>query len=148
MSRSDSAFERRQRNTKANIIKQVIKLEKQVWKFAKQRNAKAFQDLVPADAIMIFRSGMVRQPEYVRTMNSRTIAHYKFGVIRGFMPAASTVILYYEAIRIGHEGGVKFHAGRVLESTTWVKRKGRWVAALNQETPIGTRSLRRTDRQN
>lgn len=142
MPRSDSAFERRNRNAKADIIKQVIKLEKQVWKFAQQRNAKAFQDLVPADAIMIFRSGMLRQPEYVRTMKSRTIANYKFGVIRGFMPAASTVILYYEAVRIGREGSVKFPSGRVLESTTWVKRKGRWVAALNQETPIGTRSLR------
>jgi len=142
MSRSDSPSKRRNRNAKANLIKQVIKLEKQVWKFAQQRNAKAFQDLVPADAIMIFRSGLFGQPEYVRTMNSRTIAHYKFGAIRGFMPAASTVILYYEAVRIGQEGRIKFPAGRVLESTTWVKRKGRWVAALNQETPISTRSLR------
>jgi hypothetical protein len=127
-------------NSAADIIKEVIKLEKQVWKFAQERNVKAFQDLVPADAIMIFQSGVLRQPEYVRTMNSRTIAHYKFGPIRGSMPTTSTVILYYDAIRIGEEGGVKFPRGRILESTTWVKRKERWVAVLNQETPIARQS--------
>jgi hypothetical protein len=120
----------------AAIIKKVIGLEKQVWKVAQERNVNSFRDLVPADAIMIFQSGILRQPEYVRTMNSRTISHYKLGVIRGFMPTASTVILYYEAVRIGEEAGVMFPRSRVLESTTWVKRKGRWVAVLNQETPI------------
>src|SRR5215813_9744114 len=120
----------------AAIIKKVIELEKKVWKVAQERNVNSFQDLVPADAIMIFQSGMLRQPEYVRSMYSRTIAGYKIGVIRGFMPAANTVILYYRATRVGEEGGITFPEGQVLESTTWVKRKGRWVAVFNQETPI------------
>jgi hypothetical protein len=141
MPRSNSVSRRPSRNSKAAIIKHVIKLEKQVWEAAQQRNVKTFQTLVPSDAIMIFQSGMLRQPEYVRTMNSRTIAHYEFGAIHGFMPNASTVILYYQATRIGEENGVKFPEGRVLESTTWVRRKGRWIAALNQETPIAMQSF-------
>ncbi len=117
------------------IIKKVIKLEKLVWKVAQERDANAFQELVPADAIMIFQSGIMRQPNYLRTMKERTIAHYEFGTIRGFMPTDSTVILFYEAVRIGQEGGRSFPQGAVIESTTWVKRKGRWIAVLNQETP-------------
>lgn len=117
------------------IIKEVIKLEKLVWKVAQERDADAFQELVPADAVMIFQSGIMRQPDYLKTMKQRTIAHYEFGTIRGFMPNVSTVILFYHAVRIGHEGGRSFPQGTVIESTTWVKRKGRWVAVLNQETP-------------
>jgi hypothetical protein len=117
------------------IIKEVIKLERLVWKVAQERDANAFQELVPADAVMIFQSGIMRQPDYLKTMKERTIAHYEFGPIRGFMPTASTVILLYQAVRIGHEGRTNFPPGAVIESTTWVKRKGRWVAVLNQETP-------------
>ena len=120
----------------AATIKKVIKLEKLVWKVAQERDATAFEELVPADAIMIFQSGIMRQPDYLKTMKERTIAHYEFGPIRGFMPTNSTVILFYRAVRIGHEGSRKFPQGTVVESTTWVKRKGRWVAVLNQETPI------------
>ena len=117
------------------IIEKVIKLEKLVWKVAQERDANAFQELVPADAVMIFQSGIMRQPDYLKTMKERTIAHYEFGPIRGFMPTDSTVILTYQAVRIGHEGSRNFPQGTVIESTTWVKRKGRWVAVLNQETP-------------
>ena len=120
------------------IIKKIIKLEKLVWKVAQERDAIAFQELVPADAIMIFQSGIMRQPDYVKTMKERTIAHYEFGPIRGFMPTDSTVILFYQAVRIGREGSRSFPEGTVMESTTWVKRKGRWVAVLNQETPTSS----------
>ena len=120
----------------AATIKKVINLEKLVWKVAQERNANAFQELVPADAIMIFQSGIMRQADYVKTMKKRTISHYEFGPIRGFMPTGSTVILFYQAVRLGHERSRRFPQGTVVESTTWVKRKGRWVAVLNQETPI------------
>jgi hypothetical protein len=116
------------------IVEKVIKLEKLVWKVAQERDANAFQELVPADAVMIFQSGIMRPPDYLKTMKERTIAHYEFGPIRGFMPTDSTVILTYQAVRIGHEGSRSLSQGTVIESTTWVKRKGRWVAVLNQET--------------
>ncbi len=118
------------------IVKQVIKLERLVWKVAQERDADAFQQLVPADAIMIFQSGIMRQPDYLKTMKDRTIAHYEFGPIRGFMPTDSTVILVYQAVRIGRQGNRNFPQGTIVESTTWVRREGRWVAVLNQETPI------------
>jgi hypothetical protein len=121
--------------TKTAIIKEVIKLEKLVWKVAQDRDAQSFAELVPSDAIMIFQSGVMTQPAYVKTMKQRTIARYKLSKIQGFMPTDSTVILLYEALRIGRERNKKFPVGRVVESTTWVRRGGRWVAVLNEETP-------------
>ncbi|MGH9685141.1 MAG: hypothetical protein ACRD4S_16195 [Candidatus Acidiferrales bacterium] len=124
---------------KSAIIKTVIRLEKRVWRVARQRNAGEFKKLVPSDAVMIFQSGIILQPEYLATMNKRTIARYELRDIRAFMPNATTVILYYQALRLGQESGKTFPSGPVIESTTWIKRDKSWVAILNQETPVGHR---------
>ncbi len=135
--RNPEAKHRRSKLSSAQkTIDVVVRLEQRVWKAAQERNAKAFQELVPCDAIMIFQSGIVLQPEYLATMSQRTISEYELGPIRGFMPNATTVVLYYKALRLGEEAGRTFPTGAVLESTTWIKRRGRWVAVLNQETPI------------
>jgi hypothetical protein len=118
------------------IIKEIIRLEKRVWKAAQKREADAFKELVPSDAIMIFQSGIIPQPEYLATMRERTISRYELYNFRGFMPNPKTVILYYQALRLGDEAGKLFPLGIVIEATTWIKRGHRWVAVLNQETPL------------
>lgn len=138
----------KKRKSKANvtraIINSVIRLEKRVWKVAQLRKADTFAELVPSDAVMIFQSGIVSQPEYLATMDQRTISRYQLRDIRGFMPNAKTVILYYEAVRLGEEAGKTFPKGAIIESTTWIKRGRRWVAVLNQETPIHAPRASRT----
>ena len=124
--------------SKSDTIETVIRLEKRVWEVAQQRNAAEFKKLVPADAVMIFQSGIVLQPEYLVTMNARTISRYEIRDMRAFMPNATTVILYYEALRLGQQSGAAFPSGPVVESTTWIRRGRRWVAILNQETPISS----------
>ena len=118
------------------IVKYLIEQEKLEWKAAKERDAEAFRRLVPADGIMIFRGGIMRQQDYVATMKSRTVGHARWRKIKGFMPNATTVILTYETVRIGSFCRKKFPADPVIESTTWIKRGRRWVAVLNQETPV------------
>jgi hypothetical protein len=118
------------------VINSVIRLEKRVWEAAQRREADAFADLVPLDAVMIFQSGVISQPEYLSSMHERTISRYELRNFRGFMPNASTVILYYEALRLGNEAGRIFPEGTVIESTIWIKRGRRWVAIVNQETPV------------
>ena len=81
----------------------------------------------------------MRQPEYLATMKSRTVGHSKWRKMKGFMPNPTTVILTYETVRIGRFRGKKFPSNPVIESTTWIKRGKRWVAILNQETPINSR---------
>jgi hypothetical protein len=122
--------------SKAAIIREIIVLEERVWDVAQKRDAIGFTKLVPSDAVMIFQSGIVLQPEYLATMNERTISRYEIRKMRAFMPNATTVILYYEALRLGEQDGKAFPPSPVIESTTWIKRAGRWVAVLNQETPI------------
>jgi hypothetical protein len=126
----------RGRATEKEVIRQVTKLEEQVWKAAEGRDAKRFEELVPSDAIMIFQSGIVRQPEYLEGMARRTVGHSEIGEMRGFMPSSNIVILTYRTVRIGSYEGTKFPSTPVIESTTWIKRGKRWLAILNQETPV------------
>jgi hypothetical protein len=127
----------------AAVILKVIELEKRVWKAAQDRNAREFSKLVAPDGVMIFQSGIITQPEYVKTMNSRTVSHIELKDLRGFMPNANTVVLVYQTVRIGNYDGEEFPSTPVVESTTWIKRGGRWVAILNQETPIASGLERR-----
>jgi hypothetical protein len=136
MSRGTKKPQKLKRDLERAIINHIIRLERRVWKTAQRREADAFAKLVPSDAIMIFQSGIVPQPEYLAGMSERTISRYQLGNVRGFMPNTRTVILYYEALRLGEESGNAFPEGIVIESTTWIKRGRRWVAILNQETPI------------
>jgi hypothetical protein len=122
--------------TSKEIVRHVIALEKRIWRAAKERDAKVFRELVAEDGIMIFRSGITRQPDYLATMNSRTVGHSKWKRLKGFMPSPTTVILTYETVRIGSFRGRKFPSDPVIESSTWIKRGRRWVAILNQETPV------------
>ena len=139
-SRNSSAKKRiRGTHSKAAIIQEILRLEERVWEVAQKRDATGFKKLVPSDAVMIFQSGIVLQPEYLATMNERTISRYEIRKMRAFMPNATTVILYYEALRLGEQDGKAFPSSPVIESTTWIKRAGKWVAVLNQETPIGGR---------
>jgi hypothetical protein len=122
--------------SKDAVLRELIRLEKRVWDVAQRRDAKGFRELVPEDGVMIFQSGIVRQPDYIATMKERTISDFEIREIHGFMPNATTGILMYEAVRMGEENGKKFPLGSVIESTTWIKRGRKWVAILNQETPI------------
>ena len=120
-------------------IGEVIQLEKEVWKAARARDATKFAELVPADAVMIFHSGIVTQPDYIATMHGRTLQKNKIWDLRGYMPNRTTVILTYQTVRRGNYRGKRFPSTPVIESTIWIKREGRWVAVLNQETPISAK---------
>lgn len=139
---------KKKRKSKANaaraIISSVIRLENRVWEAAQRREADTFAELVPSDAVMIFQSGIVSQPEYLATMHERTISRYELRNMHGSMPNPRIVILHYEALRFGEEAGSSFPEGLVIESTVWIKRGRRWVALLNQETPIHAPRISRT----
>ena len=117
-------------------VREVMQLERAVWRAAKERNAEAFAKLVPADALMIFQSGIMTQPDYIATMSGRTLEECKMEDLRGHMPNSGTIILTYRTVRLGTYEGTPFPSAPVIESTTWIKRGKRWVAILNQETPI------------
>ncbi|MGB7025245.1 MAG: nuclear transport factor 2 family protein [Candidatus Acidiferrales bacterium] len=114
----------------------VIDNESAVWEAVKQKDAMRFDQLVADDARIIFDTGILTKSEFLSSLPDRTILDYHIGPFTVLHPDNQTVILIYKATRSGTYKGRAFPATAVHESSVWVLRKGKWVAVLNQETPI------------
>ena len=110
--------------------------EKAVWEAAKAKDMKRFASLVGDDARMIFASGMVTRSEYIHSIADRNITSYSLRNFQVLAPAKDTTIVIYEATISGIFKGKPVSSFSVREASVWVKRLGKWIAVLNQETPL------------
>ena len=122
----------------SSVDERVITNERAVWESVKQKDAARFGELVADDARIIFDTGILTKSEFLKSLPDRTILDYKLESFSVLKPNSQTVILIYTATRSGLNKGKPFPPTSVHEATVWVLRKGRWVAVLNQETPIGS----------
>ncbi|HEV2386464.1 MAG TPA: nuclear transport factor 2 family protein [Candidatus Acidoferrales bacterium] len=118
------------------VARAVIGNEKAVWESVRAKNVALFNRLVADDARIIFDTGILSKADFLRSLPERTITAYSLADFEALRPNADTVILIYRATRSGTFRGKPFPPESVHEATVWVLRGGRWVAVLNQETPI------------
>ena len=115
---------------------QVIANEHAVWEAVKQQDAAKFSELVADDARIVFDTGILTKSDFLASLPDRTITDYKLESFTVLKPNSQTVILIYKATRSGLYKGKPFPPSSVHEGSVWVLRKGKWLAVLNQETPI------------
>jgi hypothetical protein len=120
----------------ATLAEEIRVRETAVWEAAKTKDIAAFQALVAEDARMIFTSGVKTRAEYIQSIAERDITRYALQDFQVFRPAPNTVFTIYTATISGVFGGKTVQAFTVREASVWVQRSGKWVAVLNQETPI------------
>jgi len=120
----------------SGIDRQVIANEHAVWEAVKQQDAAKFKELVADDARIVFDTGILTKSDFLASLPDRTITDYKLESFTVLKPNSQTVILIYKATRSGLYKGKPFPPSPVHEGSVWVLRKGKWVAVLNQETPI------------
>jgi hypothetical protein len=120
----------------AGIAATILAHEKAVWEAAKQGDMDGFRKLVADDARMIFSSGIRTRQEYIESTATRQIKSYSLDDFQVFLPAPNTAIAIYKATISGVFAGKDVPATTVREASVWIKRGGRWVAVLNQETPM------------
>ncbi len=125
-----------QMSTPTPVEEHVIEAEKEVWNAARTKDARRFNELVADDARMVFDSGVFTKAEYLRSLPDRTITEFQLADFLALRPNSQIVILIYKASRSGAYKGKPFPSGTVRESSVWVNRGGKWVAVLNQETPV------------
>ena len=123
--------------SKSNVDQIMIENEKAVWAAAKAKDVTRFNRLVAEDARMVFESGVLTRADYLNGLPDRTIAEFHLTDFIALRPNPETVILIYKASRSGAYKGKPFPPATVREGSVWVNRAGKWVAVLNQETPIG-----------
>ncbi|NDQ55572.1 MAG: nuclear transport factor 2 family protein [Acidipila sp.] len=117
-------------------ISEMTNNERAVWEAAKQKDMVRFASLVGDDARMIFTSGIVTRDEYIRSIADRNITNYSLKNFQVFTPSADTAIVVYDATIAGIFKGNAVSSYTVREASVWVKRSGKWIAVLNQETPM------------
>ena len=122
--------------SKSSVDQRVIANENAVWKAVKQQDAAKFSELVADDARIVFDTGILTKADFLASLPDRTITDYKLESFTVLKPNSQTVILIYKATRSGLYKGKPFPPSSVHEGSVWVLRKGKWVAVLNQETPI------------
>ncbi|HZQ93118.1 MAG TPA: nuclear transport factor 2 family protein [Terriglobales bacterium] len=115
---------------------EILAKETAVWEAAKQRDMETFKKLVAPDALMIFTSGVRTRAEYIASVDSRQIKSYSIDDFRVRSPSPNTAIAIYKATISGTFGGKEVPPTAVREASVWIKRGNRWVAVLNQETPL------------
>jgi hypothetical protein len=120
----------------SSLDQRVIANERAVWEAVKQKDAARFSELVADDARIVFDTGILTKSDFLRSLPDRTILDYQLESFTVLKPNDQTVILIYKATRSGLNKGQPFPPTAVHEGSVWVLRKGKWVAVLNQETPI------------
>lgn len=128
--------EQRYLTGRGDTASQIVTMETAVWQAAKEKDLNRFSTLVGDDAVIIFTSGVVTKSEYIRSIAERNITSYSLRNFQVFIPAADTAIIVYEATITGIFQARPVASYKVREASVWVKRSGKWVAVLNQETPM------------
>jgi hypothetical protein len=118
------------------IAAQILANETEVWEAAKRKDMRKFDALVGDDAWLIFTSGIQTKAQYIKSIAERNITNYSLKNFEMLMPAQDVVIVTYIATISGIFGGKASTQFSVREGSVWVKRNKKWVAVVNQETPI------------
>jgi hypothetical protein len=72
----------------------------------------------------------------MHSIAERNITSYSLRDFQVLAPAKDTTIIIYEATMSGIFKGTPVSSFSVREASIWVKRMGKWIAVLNQETPL------------
>lgn len=123
-------------DSSSGLDRRLIDNERAVWEAVKQKDAARFSELVADDARIVFDTGIFSKSDLLSSLPDRTILDYTIDSFIILKPNDQTRILIYKATRSGLYKGKPFPPAAVHECSVWVQRKGKWIAVLNQETPI------------
>jgi hypothetical protein len=122
----------------AALLGTLLKLEAESWQFLKARNVDAAKDYFADDALLISGDGTrFTKAEYLKAMpdirlDSVTIEPN--AEIRVWTPDVAT-LLY----RVTYASALKDEKAttmKALSASTYVRRNGKWLSVLYQETPL------------
>ena len=127
-----------QTQDQANLLAVLMKLEVESWQFLKARNVDALKDYLGDDALLILGDGTrFTKAEYLKMMpdvrlDSVTIEPN--AEIRVWTQDVAT-LLY----RVTYASALKDEKATTMKAqsaSTYVRRNGKWLSVLYQETPL------------
>jgi len=123
----------------AALREELMALEKESWEYLKTRDRAAMRRFLPDDALLIFSGTRYDKDAMLDHMANYRLDHYEieptYG-LRAIGPDAAALIY-----RVTSRGANRFDrtaTDKVLATSLYVRRNGRWRAVLYQETPSNT----------
>jgi len=125
--------------TNAAVEKALQTNEQAGWQAWKDHNAKPVEGFTPDDAISIADGGVFKGKQQVLksmtdprcTVNSFSLSDFSYMWLD-----RDTVVMTYTASQDATCEGKK-QAGKVLATTIWQKKGGKWLSPFHQETEAG-----------
>lgn len=119
---------------------QLIALETQSWEYLRTRDRAAMRRLLPEDALQIYADGKrYFKEDVIAYMPDYRLDHYEIEPTYGMrMIGPDAALLIY---RVTSRGAARFNrteTSKVLATSLYVRRNGKWWAVLYQETPSHT----------
>jgi len=125
----------------ADVMKlreELMALEKGSWGFMRDRDVEAMKNFLGDDALLIFGDGNrynKRQTlELMKDFTLHSIAYEPNFAVRQLAPDVAT-LLYRVTYSSSVKGG-KPETIKVLSSSVYARRDGKWWSVLYQETPV------------
>ena len=99
----------------------------------KAGDVSAFASATADDAVFVDAAGPATKAEVVRNVGGFLLREYAMSDIRFVRLAPDSGLIVYRMTESGTSHGKDFSA-KVLVSSIWAKRSGRWVCLFSQET--------------
>lgn len=126
-----------QQTDSAALLAALLKLESESWQFLKDRDVAAAKNYLGDDALLIFGDGTrFTKEQYLKVMpdfrlDSITIA--PGAEIKVWTPDVATLL--YRVTYASAMKDAKATAMKAMAASTYVRRNGKWLSVLYQETP-------------
>ena len=111
-------------------------LEKQAWDAFGKGDGKFFETFLVDESMVVTNGGFSSKAQTVKDIGSKPceVKSYSFSNFKVLMIDQNTALTTYEATQDATCGGQK-SPSKVLASTIFVKRKGKWLGLFHQESP-------------
>ncbi len=122
--------------TNAGVEKALEAKEQLGWQSWKDHNAKPVENMTPEDAIDIADGNVARGKQQVLQGISGPDCNVKSFLLAGFSYLwldKDTVLMTYTATQDATCSGKK-QAGKVIATSLWQRKAGKWVSPFHQET--------------
>jgi hypothetical protein len=123
----------------ATLREQLMALEKASWEYLKTRDRAAMRRFLPDDAVLIFAGARYDKSGMLDRMSNYRLDDYEIAPTYGLrvISPEAAVLIY----RVTSRGQVRFDRAvdeKVLATSLYVRRSGKWWTVLYQETPSNT----------
>ena len=121
---------------KRQVERQLVRYENEFWEAWKNKNPRVFRNRLTPDGFMVGEDGINNNSEVIKAIGAEDceVKSYKLSGFKTVMLGANTAVLAFKGEQEGTCAGTPLPKV-VWGSSTYVRRNGKWLAAMHQETP-------------